>query len=150
MSTLIRRTSSWFDGSQRKVLMKVANARLLTISGISVLRRRRPRARHVGSDARRSALDYCFAVQLTAPESQVSVTTPAASWSVSLICHLPDNFVRVELSAPLTLPSTSKVVPSSRRTVSGPNEALNFPFLLTRTSRYVSGTLAMLPEVHCR
>src|SRR5215211_1878701 len=35
MSTLTRTTSCWFDGSQRKVLMKLAYSAPLTISGIA-------------------------------------------------------------------------------------------------------------------
>jgi hypothetical protein len=71
---------------------------------------------------------YCLALQLTLPESQVSVTTPAASRSVALSDHLPVTFVRALLKAPLTEPSKSVVVPSSLRAVVGPKDAPNLRF----------------------
>jgi hypothetical protein len=74
---------------------------------------------------------YCFAVQLTLPESHVSVMAPAASWTVALTDHLPEALARDLLNAPLTLPAKSVVVPSSLRFVSGPKDALNLRVLLT-------------------
>ncbi len=88
-------------------------------------------ALRAGPASRGSHLVYCFAFQLTLPESQVSVTAPVASWSVIFSCHLPETLVRDALSVPLMDPSKSEVLPSSLRWVTGPNVALNLRFLLT-------------------
>jgi hypothetical protein len=62
-----------------------------------------------------------------------------------LNAHLPETRVRDELNLPLMLPSTSVVVPSSLRSVSRPNEAPNFPDLLTVSRSKKSGVMMMPP-----
>ena len=50
----------------------------------------------------------------------MSVTAPAASWSVRVTRQVPLSRVFVSLSAPVTRTLTSVVVPSSLRWVTGP------------------------------
>jgi hypothetical protein len=86
--------------------------------------------RELGRRFRPPSSTYCLALQLTLPESQVSVTAPAASCSVALNVQAPDTFVPDELKVPLMVPSRSVVVPSGFRCTTGPKDALNLPRLM--------------------
>ena len=78
------------------VVVITANHYLLdAVAGVAIVAAAvlvtRPRVRRRTPDpAATHITGYCFAVQLTEPDVQVSVTAPVASWSVTLYAHRRD------------------------------------------------------------